>query len=74
MGSCSNRNFDFCPNSTIYSFGKQRIENLDKTPSEQQKCSSACDFPHEIGFDQLDVARSQNPNRILIAQININSL
>ena len=54
--------------------GKQRIQNLDKTLSEQEKCSSACDVSHKIGFDKLNVARSQNPNRILIAHLNINSL
>ena len=72
--SSSNKYFDFCPNSTIYSLGKQSTENLDKTLSEQQKCSSACDLSHEIGFDKLNVARSQNPNWILIAHLNINSL
>ena len=29
-GSCSNKYLDFCPNSTIYSLGKQRNGNLDK--------------------------------------------
>ena len=69
-GSSSNKYFDFCPNSTIYSLGKQGIGNLDKTLSEQQKFSSACDLSHKIGFDKLKVARSQNPNRILIAHLN----
>ena len=72
--SSSNKYFDFCPNSTIYSLGKQRIENLEKTRSEQQKSSSACDLSHEVDFDKLDVARSQNPDRILIAHLNNNSL
>ena len=37
-------------------------------------CSSACDLSHEKGFDNRNVARSQNPNRILIANLNISSL
>ena len=44
------------------------------TLSEQQKCSSACNFSHEKGFYKLNVPRSQNPNRVLIAHLNINSL
>ena len=31
-------------------------------------------FSHDKGLDKLNVARSQNPNRILIAHLNINSL
>ena len=54
--------------------GKQRNENLDKSRSEQKKFSSACDLSHEKGLDKLNVARSRNPNRILIAPLNINSL
>ena len=73
-GSCSNKYLDFCPNSTIYSLGKQRNENLDKNLPQQQKCSSACDLSHEKGFDKLKVARSQNPNHILIAHLYNNSL
>ena len=73
-GSCSNKYLNFCPNSTIYSLGKQRNENLDKNLPQQQKCSSACDLSHEKGFDKLKVARSQNPNQILIAHLYNNSL
>ena len=73
-GSSSNKYFNFCPNSDIYSLGKQRNENTDKTLSEQKHFSSACDFSHEKGLDKLDVARSQNLSRILIAHLNINSL
>ena len=54
--------------------GKQRNENLDKSFTEQKKSSSACDLFHEKGLDKLNVARSRNPNRILIAHLNINSL
>ena len=54
--------------------GKHRNENLEKTLSEQQKCSSARDLSHEKGFDKLNVAISQNPNRTLIGHLNINSL
>ena len=57
-------------------FVKQRNENLDKTFSEQQKCSYACDLSHshDRNFGKLNVARSQNPNQILIAHLNINFL
>ena len=55
-------------------FGKQRNENLNKTLSEPQKCSCACDLSDQKGFDKLNVAKSQNPKRILIADLNINSL
>ena len=72
--SSSNKYFDFCPNSTIYSLGKQRNENLDKVLSEQQRFLHAFDLFHEKGFDKLNVARYQNPNRILIAHLNINFL
>ena len=68
-GSSSNRNFNFCPYSIIHSLGKQRNENLDKTLSEQRKISSACDLSHEKSLDKLNVARSQNPNRILIVHL-----
>ena len=37
------------------------MKNLDKTLSEQQKYSSACDLSHEKGFNKLNAARSQNP-------------
>ena len=73
-GSSSIKYFDFCPNSTIYSLGKQRIKNLDKTLSGQQKRSFACDLSYKISFDKLNVVMSQNSNRILIACLNINSL
>ena len=73
-GSSSNKYFNFCPNSNNYSLGKQRNENIDKTLSEQKNSSSACDLSHEKGLHKLDAARSQNPNRILIAHLNINSL
>ena len=56
MGSSSNKYFEFCPNRTIYSLGKQRNENVHEALSEQQKCSSACHLPHEKGFDRLNVA------------------
>ena len=71
-GSSSNKYFNFCPNSAIYSLGQQRNESLDKTLSEQKKFSSTCDFSHEKGLDKINVARSSN--RILIAHLNINSL
>ena len=54
--------------------GKQRNENLDKTLSEQQKWSSKCNLSHEKGFDKLNVARSQNPHRILFVPLIINFL
>ena len=66
--------FNFCPHSTAYSLGKQRIENPDKALSKQEKYSSAYDLFLEKGFDKLNVTRSQNPNRILITHINYNSL
>ena len=73
-GSFSNKYFNFCPNSATYSLGKQRNENRDRSLSEQKRFSSACDLFHEKGLDKLNVARSRNPNRILIAPLNINSL
>ena len=73
-GNSSNKYFDFCPNSTIYSLGKQGNENPHKTLSKQQKCSFSCDLSHEKGFNKLKVARSQNPNWILISPLNINFL
>ena len=73
-GSFFDKYFNFCPNSVTYSLGKQRNENLDKSRSEQKKVSSPCDLSHEKGLDKLNVARSRNPNRILIAHLNINSL
>ena len=36
--------------------------------------SSVCDFSHEKDLDKPNVARSRNPNRILITHLNINSL
>ena len=72
--SSSNKCFDFCPNSTIYLLGQQRNENLDKTLSEQKICLSPCDLSHGKGFDKFNVVRSQNPSRILIAHLNVNSL
>ena len=74
MGSSSNKSFDFCRSGTIYLLGKQRNESLDKTLSGQQNCSSASDLSPKKGSDKLNVARSQNPNRILITHLNINSL
>ena len=53
---------------------KQRNENLHETLLQQQKFSCASDISYELGFDKLKVSRSQNPNRILIAHLNINSL
>ena len=47
---------------------------LIKPFQNSKKCSSACDLSYEKGFDKIKVARSQNPNRILIAHLNINSL
>ena len=41
---------------------------------KQQKCSSACDLSHVKAFDKLKVARSQSPNQISIALLNINFL
>ena len=35
---------------------------------------SVCDISHEKDLDKLNVARSRNPNRILITHLNINSL
>ena len=40
MGSSSNKYFNFCPNSNIYSLGKQRNENLDKALSEQKNLNT----------------------------------
>ena len=55
-----------------------RLENkemkINKTLSEPQKCSCACDLSDQKGFDKLNVAKSQNPKPILIADLNINSL
>ena len=73
-GNSSNKYFDFWPNSTVDWLGQQTNENLDKTLSEQQKCSFACGLSHLKGFDKLNVARSQNSNPILIANFSINSL
>ena len=73
-GNSSNKYFDFWPNSTVDWLGQQANENLDKTLSEQQKCSFACGLSHLKGFDKLNVARSQNSNPILIANFSINSL
>ena len=73
-GSFFDKYFNFCSNSATFSIGKQRNENFDKSHSEQKKFSSACDLSHEKGLDKLNVARSRNPNRILIAHLNINSL
>ena len=73
-GSLFDKHFNFCPNSVTYLLGKQRNENLDKSRPEQKKILSACDLSHEKGLDKLNVARSRNPNRILIAHLNINSL
>ena len=55
MGSSSNKYFEFCPNRTIYSLGKQRNENVHEALSEHA-CSSACHLSHEKGFDRLNVA------------------
>ena len=53
-----NKYFYLCPNSsTTYSLGKQRNEDFDKTPSEQQSCSSSCNLSHEKGFAKLNVAK-----------------
>ena len=72
--SSSNKYSNFCPINATYSLGKQRNENLDKTLSEQKKNSSASGLSHEKGLDKLNLGRSQNPNRILISHLNINSL
>ena len=48
-GSSSN----FCANSTIYSLGKLRNENPNKTLPEHKKLSSACDFSHEKDLDKI---------------------
>ena len=48
--------------------------SLIKPFQNRKKISSAYDLSHEKGLDKLNVARSQNPNRILIAHLNINSL
>lgn len=53
-------------------FEKQGNENLDKTVSKLQKCSSAGDLSDEINLDKYEVATSWNIKGIPISQININ--
>ena len=60
-GSYSDKYFNFRSDSTIYSLGKQRNKNLNKTLSEQKKFSSACDLSDENGLDKLNVAIPRNP-------------
>ena len=80
MGSSSNKYFNFCPNSNIYSLGKQRNENLDKALSEQKNLNTNRK-KKKNGTEKRRTekhlkmfSRSQNPNQILIPHLDINSL
>lgn len=52
----------------------KEMQILIKTSQNSKKCLSSSDLSNETNFNELDVATSWNPNRILITYINMNSL